>query len=357
MNPVGVAEAVVEPPALGQTAPFFIIGTERSGSNLLRLILDSHPRLMVPHPPHIVKYFTPLQPRYGDLTQDANFLRLVADILRLVDAHIHPWPWRPTVEDVVARSTERSVIGVYAAVHEALLAHVGKARWGCKSTFMVHAIPAVRRCYPNAKFLWLYRDPRDVAASARTSVFATFHPALTAKLWTDEQAAALAAKPNGNVLRVQYETLVNEPEASVRRICDFLGETFEPAMLRWFQREEASLSASLSESWKNTAAPMQRDRIGRYERDLSVQEQGWVIEIAGAMMATLGYANLGPASRQIGPDANPGPLLRARWWLADRWLWAGVELRSLRRDKNVWRRWSRSWLLWRIKARLVLFGP
>jgi hypothetical protein len=45
------------------SAPFFIVGTERSGSNLLRVILDTHPALSVPHPPHILRYFAPLEPR------------------------------------------------------------------------------------------------------------------------------------------------------------------------------------------------------------------------------------------------------------------------------------------------------
>ena len=47
--------------------PLFIIGTERSGSNLLRVILDAHSRISVPHPPHIMRYFSPLVARYGDL--------------------------------------------------------------------------------------------------------------------------------------------------------------------------------------------------------------------------------------------------------------------------------------------------
>ena len=53
----------------GPTAPLFIIGTERSGSNLLRLILDAHPGITVPHPPHVMNYFAALEGRYGDLQQ------------------------------------------------------------------------------------------------------------------------------------------------------------------------------------------------------------------------------------------------------------------------------------------------
>ena len=84
--------------------PLFIIGTERSGSNLLRVILNSHPNIVIPHPPHIMRYFGPLEARYGDLSRHRNLRRLVDDVLRLVKAHIHPWSWIPKADDILQRS-------------------------------------------------------------------------------------------------------------------------------------------------------------------------------------------------------------------------------------------------------------
>lgn len=334
--------------------PVFIIGTERSGSNLLRLILDAHPRLVVPHPPHVMKYFTPLEPLYGDLADATRFRALVDDVLALVAAHIHPWPWIPTAEEVVSRARLRSVFGVYLALHEALRDHVGKPRWGCKSTFMVDHVALVRAHRPGARFLWLHRDARDVAASARESVFSAFAPAMSARLWADQQARALAAEPGGGVLRVPYEALVAEPEAQVRAICAFLGEDFDPGMLRWFEREEAARSASLSESWKNTAAPMQTSRLARYRKDLSVEEIATVEELAGPMLTTLGYPlDLPPRTAPTGLAAW---VREAGWALLDDWLWLKVEARSAWKDRNVGRRWRRYWLMQRIRTRLALRG-
>lgn len=336
------------------TDPVFIIGTERSGSNLLRLILDAHPRLVIPHPPHVMRYFTPLEPRYGDLADPARFRALVDDVLALVGAHIHPWPWIPAADELVSRARHRSVFGVYLALHEALRDHTGKPRWGCKSTFMVDHVDLVRAEAPGAKFLWLYRDARDVAASARESVFSAFTPAASARLWAGQQAKALAAEAGGGVLRVPYESLVAEPEAQVRRICAFLGEDFDPGMLRWFEREEAARSASLSESWKNTAAPMQTSRLARYRKDLSAEDVATVEELAGPMLTALGYPLDFP------PRAAPTGLASAwrelRWALLEDWLWLKVEARSAVKDRNVGRRWRRYWLMQRIQARLALRG-
>lgn len=331
--------------------PIFIIGTERSGSNLLRLILDRHPRIVIPHPPHVMRYFTPLEPLYGDLNEPARFRSLVDDVLALVHAHIHPWPWVPEVDDVVARARGRSVFAVYVALHEAYRDHVGKARWGCKSTFMIDHAELILEQFPAARLIWLVRDPRDVASSSSESVFSTFHPANTARLWAQHQGLGLALQEAGKpVLLVHYEALVSEPEAELERICTFLGEEPAPEMLTWFAGEEAKKSATLSESWQNTARPMRKERIGRWRKDLPPQDARLIESIAGPVMERLGYP------REMGEGAKTGPMQQVGWWVAEQAGWLQVEARSARRDKNVLQRYRRAVLLKRIRARLVLRG-
>jgi len=335
------------------SSPLFIIGTERSGSNLLRLILDAHPRLFVPHPPHILRYFSPLEPRYGDLAQDDAFRRLVDDVLRLVDGHIHRWDRIPPAPEVIALAPSRDLFGVFAGVYESARQASGKPRWGCKSTFVVDHGARVIQTFPGARFLWLVRDPRDVVVSSASSVFSPFHPYFTARLWAEQQATALAleaAHPQA-VLRVPYEALVSAPEAQVQAVCDFLGETPDPAMLAWYTRDEARRSASLSESWANTGKPIQRGSVGRWQQALRPDEVALVETLAGPAMQALGYAGSGL------PPVKVGPLDRARYRLADRAGWLQVEARSLRRDRNVWQRWGREVLMRRIALELRLHPP
>lgn len=68
-----------------------MIGTQRSGSNLLRLMLNQLPEMFAPHPPHILLTLYPLLPIYGDLMQDANFRKLIDDMCTLVE--LNPVPW------------------------------------------------------------------------------------------------------------------------------------------------------------------------------------------------------------------------------------------------------------------------
>ena len=336
-------------------SPVLIIGTERSGSNLLRLVLNSHPHIAIPHPPHFMRYFAPLAPAYGDLRQERNRRKLVRDAQGLLRRHIHPWEHPIDAERVFAQSTP-SVFGVVGAFYEEYRRAEGKPRWGCKSTFIVHHVPEVRAEYPHARFIWLVRDPRDVAASAKRAVFNHFHPYRTARLWAEQQglaAAALDEHGPGVVHLIRYEELVADPEPVLRRLCDFLGEPFEPAMLAHHHSPAARRTASLSQSWQNTDRPITAGRVGSHVHDLTPAQVRQVELAAGVMMRRLGYP-VGPGD----PGRPPSmALIRAQ----DVVLRVRTEVRSMRKDQNYRRRLARdaavAFLRLRRRTGSALHGP
>ncbi len=336
-------------------APIYIIGTERSGSNLLRLVLNAHSRIAVPHPLHMMRYFAPTEPARGDLQRPAAFERLVDEVLLLKRIHIHPWQAPIDRQRILDDAKPRDAMGILGALYEQVCSAEGKARWGCKSTFMVHYVDRALSRDPAARFVLLVRDPRDVAASSRRSVFSPFHPWLTARLWAEQQDIGLALVDEHGpdvVHLLRYEDLLDRPESSVRQLCDFLDEDFEPGMLRFHEGREAKTSATLSESWQNTAKPVLSNNAGKYRRHLSEDEVGMVEAACGPLMARLGYP------RDL-PDARfePGTRQRLRIKLQDlRWRTA-IELRSLQRDRNHWRRWTRDATMRYLGARYRILPP
>jgi hypothetical protein len=321
----------------GFGAPIFIIGTERSGSNLLRLVLDAHPRIAVPHPPHFMRYLAPHADRYGDLTVTRNRRRLVDDALTLLRRHIHPWNHPIDGERVLAESAP-TVFGVVAAIYEQYREGAGKARWGCKSTFMVDHVDEALAGYPSARFVWLVRDPRDVASSARRSVFGPCHPLLTARLWTAQQERARAARARLGaevVALFRYEDLVADPRAEITRLCGFLGEEPAPAMFEPHRTEAARQTSVLSRSWANTGRPISGAAVRRYERDLSPRDRADVEHTTWPLLVELGYET-DPARRPEPPRPFPAGVK-----LRNAALRAAVEMRSMRSDANHWRRWRR----------------
>jgi hypothetical protein len=322
-------------------APIYIIGTERSGSNLLRVILNAHSRIDVPHPPHILKYFAGLENRYGNLEIDENLEQMVHDIGRLLSIHIYPWEIDLDPVRVVAEARPRSLFGAFAAIQDQHLEWSGKARWGNKSTFMIHHVDQILARDPGARLVWLVRDVRDVAVSSRKSVFSPCHPWHTARLWASQQQEGLdlcERLGSEQVLRMHYEDLLDNPERELRRLCEFLGEEFEPQLLDHASTGAARKGAKLSESWENTGKPILRSNSGKWRTGLSAVELASVESAAGEVMALLGYA-VETEKREFGWARRRLFGIQNQWWHM------GVEWRSLRKDKNHWRRWGRALLM------------
>ena len=290
-------------------APIFIIGTERSGTNLLRLILNSHPDIAVPHPPHILKLFTPLLPLYGDLAIDRNFRTLIRDVCRLVELHTYPWEITPDREQVFREAAARELICIYFAVYDQYLEHSGKKRWCCKSTFMIDHVADILRFYPDARFIFMVRDGRDVAVSAKTSIFNHFHVYYSAQRWQREQRLGLVwlkKLPQEQIILLKYEQLIKAPLATVQGLCTFLDLSFDDRMLEYHRFNEAQKSGALSISWENTARPVMSGNDGRFRKLLTKQEIIQFEAIALNEMAELGYQ----------PDSQAEYLLQVRESLA-----------------------------------------
>lgn len=328
--------------------PIYIIGTERSGSNLLRLMLDAHSGIVVPHPPHVLHFFAPIEKCYGDLGDRSRLRLLVEDVVELVRAHIYAWEVPLDVEALIEAARPRDALGVMAALYDAARTASGKRRWGDKSTFMVHHVERALARDHGARFVWLVRDPRDVALSSRTSVFSTCHPFNTGRLWAMQQAEAMAQQkrvPHAIHL-LRYEELLDRPEESLRAVCAFLGEEYEPAMLRYFEGEEARKSAALSESWKNTASPVQKGNHGRWRTELDAQDVRMVEASAAPIMRRLGYET-------ATPEADLRSFHAPLAWIGvlEGAYRARVELRLLRTDENHWQRWARDATVRRIRRK------
>lgn len=280
--------------------PIFIIGTERSGTNLLRLILNAHSGIAVPHPPHIMKLFTPLVPRYGDLGQDARFRKLIEDVCRMVELHPYPWELRLDREKIFRQAKGRDLISVYFAIYDRYREQSGKRRWACKSTFMIEHVAEILQYHPEAKFIYLVRDGRDVAVSARASIFNRYHVYYAARRWKGEQQLGLSwlrVLPQDRILLLKYEDLIADPAEAVRRLCSFLGEPNEDAMLDYHRSPEARKSGSLSLSWENTSRPVISGNAGKFRTCLSEQEIMLFEGIAHEELQQLGYPLVNPAER------------------------------------------------------------
>lgn len=273
--------------------PVFMIGTERSGTNLLRLMLNELPRLAAPHPPHILSRLMPLVPNYGDLENRGNFTQLVDDVCRLVE--LNPVPWEGVTlmrKDIQQRCRRPTLMAAYEAVYDAM-AEAWQARvWCCMSLANIQYLPQIEAYFRSPRYIYLYRDGRDVAVSLRKAAVGEKHFYHIARDWAATQQLALGMRDRigpSRFFSISYETLTSEPEMSMRLLCKFLGVRFNKSMLEFYMSDEARRAAESSELWSNVVKPIMAGNTRKFLREASKEHIRIFESVAGDALSALGY--------------------------------------------------------------------
>lgn len=272
----------------------FILGERRSGSNFLRTTLNACSQIAAPHPPHIIHTFHDLAGHYGDPHKNANWQRLVEDVVHCVNlspVRLLASEQPLSVQAVARQSVERSLAGLQDAIYREAMNEEGKSGWICKSNDNIHYLEDIERAYgTTAKYLFLIRDGRDVAMSFRKAPIGPKHPYVAGTQWARIQQSLLAweARVGERSLRIRYEDLLQNQAAEVRRICDFLGVAFEDRMLSPEKTSEAQRTAHQSVLWRNIDKPLMVGNFNKFRED--EPENVRLFECAaGETLQRLGY--------------------------------------------------------------------
>ena len=274
--------------------PIFMIGTQRSGSNLLRLMLNQLPDVAAAHPPHILQRLMPLEKGYGDLNNDKNFAQLVDDTCRLVE--LNPVPWEGIKldrKDIASRCKNHSVVAVFGAAYDAMAEHEHSKNWCCKSLANINYIKEIEAYFGDkAQYIYLYRDGRDVAVSFRKAVVGEKHPYHIGKEWSATQRIALKERKHIDAKRfynLSYEGLTSSTEKAMRGLCDFLGVQYNDSMLDFHESNDAKRAASSSELWGNVVKPVMTNNTNKFLREMSDEHVRIFELVAGDVLDALGY--------------------------------------------------------------------
>lgn len=278
----------------------FIVGVPRSGTTLLRLMLDAHSQLAIPPETHFLpKLFKVADGRPGARER----------VLELVTTH-RRWPdfeldateldARMPAEDAIdAATAARAFYAAYAAGR-------GKPRWGEKTPQYVKTMGKIASILPEARFVHLIRDGRAVALSLTEVSWGPETITEAAELWVGLIESARRKAPRlPHYIELRYEDLVADPEPVVRRICELIELDFEPAMLDYHGAAGERMSAtardfqigggpqvSAAERARQHAlvsAPPQAARVERWRDALAPADLARFEAIAGPLLDELGY--------------------------------------------------------------------
>jgi hypothetical protein len=239
---------------------------------MLRLILAGHSRLMIPPETWFLLSLVNKVPLTAPLS--AEEVQVAAKTM----LECHRWPDMAITEEEFMRHVcalqqpaLRDIVEIVYRVH---LDRAGKQRPGDKTPTYINIVPELKKIFPDAKFIHLIRDGRDVAMSFVDANFWDRPYNGAAFEWTKAIRKGQAYRQTGlakDILEVRYETLVVEPEQTVRGICMFLGESFEPSMMNFNQRvklvpeRERRIHTKLGEPILNNATEIWRRKLSALE--------------------------------------------------------------------------------------------
>jgi hypothetical protein len=273
----------------------FIMSSERSGSNLLRMMLGAHSRLAAPPPPHLWRHLTTALPSYGPLSEAPNFEQLVEDaVLMTQQSYEHlRWEHEFSPSHIQDLAPTRTLGGVISALYRAYAQKELADGWVCKENNLFDHVHQIREHLPHAKFLYLCRDGRDVACSIKDMPTHDQHIFPIAQEWQEQQYKCLRAyqetQPKGCMHIVRYEDLIEEPEAVLRELCSFADLDFEQRMLYFHETDEAVEQAQKTEYWENLSKPVMSDNKAKFRSELSARDVQIFEAAAGDTLQLLGY--------------------------------------------------------------------
>lgn len=275
--------------------PVFVIGSERSGTTLIMAVLGCHPRLAVPEVAWYYPRFRPYLFTYGDLSVDENLRTLSHEMAHGLRTPYWGMNVNPaTFGDEIAERAKNlgaDFAGVYAAMFERYAEHEGKTRWGEKTPYNLFYVREILEDFPNAQFVFIYRDGRDVSAEFLDASFGPTNIYCAAELWRMGQDAVKPWRETLSAeqwLDIKYERFVSDPVAGLKRLCAFIGEDYAEEMMAFHNTPTAKRRGKTKDN-RALGEPISAKHVGIYRERLSVRDQRIMAFVAGETLEACGY--------------------------------------------------------------------
>ena len=310
--------------------PIFVVGAPRSGTTLVARILNRHPGIFMPAETNFFLDIYERKAELGELPDPSTAQRVCTRLRTIYRRYSEPFTDQRRVDVIFSdaelceriresMSSYRNALDTFMRVQAEF---EGKRRWGNNTPKDLFYVKQIVEYFPDVRFIACTRDVRDFLKSYRDKWRATtkhevsrikrlYHPVVTTLLWKASMRRVLEMQDNlppGQVLQVRYETLVSEPRKEVRRICEYLEESYDPGLLNIDFTNSADQSGAVG---------IYPDSVGRWREKLS-REEAWIAqELASEEMRLFHYR---PERIRVNPIRVAGLLLSTPWAL-----WHGLK--------------------------------
>ena len=295
--------------------PIFLLGSARSGTTLLRLLLTSHPAVCIAPESSFLTWYPET---YSDWSaEDVDSSRRPAFVADLMAARKFV-TWGLAADDIdarIVRNRPRSYAELVEIPYRMYAESIGKpdAQWGDKNNIHMDFVSQIDELFENARFLHIVRDVRDCFVSSAdiraldsTSPYKpqlSANPVEFAEAWDTQNRKALAALSTIGSNRwetIRYEDLVSSPEKTLSPVLHMWGMKWDDEMLSFHvSNRNQQLEPIETSEWKTLVSePVTDSQVGRFRAKLSDEEIAALEKAGRHTLEQFGYisANGGESS-------------------------------------------------------------
>ncbi|MEX0813216.1 MAG: sulfotransferase [Chitinophagales bacterium] len=260
---------------------FFILGNPRSGTTLLRLMLNSHSLIGVPPESGFLQWW---HEKYRDwnISDSENIEKLdvfLDDVLS--SKKIEYWEMdRQLLKEYILKNAPGSYIEIIDCIYKFYCKN--KLIIGDKNNYYIHHLDEIQKIAPRAKYIHIVRDGRDVACSymkikeldqsLKYIPNVSFEISEIAKEWNENLTKIENFVMHNDSLTIRYEDLISKPKMILSKVCDFLEVNFEKKMLSYNQKAFNDEPVSNMKWKKKTFENLDSTNKGKYLTILSENE-------------------------------------------------------------------------------------
>lgn len=279
------------------TGPVFIVGCDRSGTTLLRLMLIQSPVLHIPAESRFLGALGDQSEVYGDFLHPHQRWFFIRDLqTNRATSKTFTFPvFRLTIEEA-----ERALMdvaptdfsGAAAALFLASARKAGKPRWGDKTPCHVRDISRLGHAFPDAQFVHIIRDPRDVASSFVKAGWTQGSYRKAAEFWKErvETGRRAGAELGPHAYReIKYETLLNNPSVELQSLCAWLTLEYTDNMLDFHKHTDQDIPKEHQNLFPLVTKPLDRSRAAAWRTSMLRRYVADVEAVAGDTMRECGY--------------------------------------------------------------------
>jgi hypothetical protein len=265
--------------------PIFIIGSERSGTNILQKLISNHTQVVGPKSPHFLNTFNRCSRYFGKLEDQENLDILIESLLSLANHKFTNWQF--SIEKKVLVRESNSLIEIVDRIYKEYAKQNQKSTYVAKELNAHLYIRDILKVNPDARFIHIVRNPLEHTASwMRTPLF-YLNPELVIKDWNKVQDEILELRYtfSNNIITVRYEDIVTSTKDTMTRILEFCGLEVQE---RCFVNEKVRKNDNWNKLWENVNKKVEND-LNKHEDVLNRQEIDMIKLKTWSLTQELGY--------------------------------------------------------------------